>query len=76
MPDASQKCDYFGYFPADPSQLEGGRVACPNCRTRLQFENKRGVRTLRVPVQTTETDQSRPVIQEHKVWEVLQPGSE
>jgi len=72
LSDNSPKIDYFGYFPAEPCELESGRVTCPHCLTRLRLENNRGVRTLWVPIQTTEKDQSRPVLQEHKVWEVFQ----
>ncbi|MCQ3938569.1 MAG: hypothetical protein DPW18_16200 [Chloroflexi bacterium] len=71
LADASPASDYFGYFPVDPRQLETGKVTCPNCRTTMTLENKRGVRTLWAPIMTTEKDRNRPVIQEHKIWEVV-----
>lgn len=71
---ASPEPDYFGYFPVEPGTLDAGSLACPKCRTTLRLVNRRGVRTLWMPVMTTEKDQDRPVLREHKVWEVLQPG--
>jgi hypothetical protein len=71
LADATKSIDYFGYFPVETFELESGKVKCPNCHTTISLENKRGVRTLWVPIMTTEKDKSRPVIQEHKVWEVI-----
>ncbi|GAA4723983.1 hypothetical protein [Phytohabitans rumicis] len=71
LPGDAPATDYFGYFPAEPASLEGGTLTCPGCGHRLRLVNRRGVRTLWVPVLTTEKDQDRPVIQEHKVWEVV-----
>lgn len=71
LTDATKTIDYFGYFPVEPHELETGKVKCPNCHTTISLENKRGVRTLWAPIMTTEKDKSRPVIQEHKVWEVV-----
>lgn len=70
LADSSPAVDYFGYFPARREELERGTVRCPGCGSQLRLVNRRGVRTLWVPVMTTERDQDRPVIQEHKVWEV------
>lgn|GEM_PF-5638574 len=38
--------------------------------SRLRLADRRGARTLRMPVMSTERDHGRPVIQEHTVWEV------
>lgn len=68
--DHSPALDYYGYFAVDPTSLESGRVKCPQCAIQLRLQNRRGVRTLWVPIMTTEVDKDRSVIQEHKVWEV------
>lgn len=72
--DCSSGTDYFGYFVAQPSELASGRVTCPSCTSKLDLENKRGVRTLWVPIMSTEKDKSRPVIEQRKVWEVVEPN--
>lgn len=72
LADAISKIDYFGYFPVEPHDLDTGKVKCPNCHTTILLENKRGVRTLWVPIMTTEQNKERPVIQEHKVREVVE----
>ena len=74
--DDSPTVDYFGYFPVEPQTLETGTATCPRCSTTLHLENKRGIRTLWVPVQTTEPDKSRPALQTHKVWEVIKPTTQ
>lgn len=65
--------DYYGYFPADRTVLPSGSVRCPGCRTRSALVNDKGFRALWKPVQTTEKDQDRPVIETQPVWEVV-PG--
>jgi hypothetical protein len=71
LPDDSPATDYYGYFPAAQEDMESGRAICPRCGNKLTLENKRGTRTLWVPILTTEKDQDRPVIQAQKVWEVV-----
>lgn len=66
-----QGVDWFGYFPAHPSELSTGQLTCPTCGQPCRLVNRRGVRTLWAPVQTTEADQDRPVIRRLPVWEVL-----
>jgi hypothetical protein len=34
------------------------------------------VRTVWVPIQTTERDKTRPVIESHPVWEVIEDGEQ
>ncbi|KAM3091032.1 hypothetical protein ACKFKG_23295 [Phormidesmis sp. 146-35] len=63
--------DYFGYFPTSPDQLANRVVECPNCHNRIRLQNNRPPRTLWFPIQTTERDQTRPVIEEYPVWEVV-----
>ncbi|MEU7916191.1 hypothetical protein [Microbispora bryophytorum] len=70
LPDSSPAVDYYGYFPATWEELDRGAVRCPGCGSELRLVNRRGVRTIWVPIMTTEADQDRPIIQEHKVWEV------
>ncbi|MEU6410641.1 hypothetical protein [Microbispora sp. NPDC046933] len=70
LPGSSPAVDYHGYFPADRGELDRGAVRCPGCGSELRLVNRRGVRTIWVPIMTTEADQDRPIIQEHKVWEV------
>jgi len=70
LADFAPNVDYFGYFPASRGNLESGIVSCPVCHTILPVVNQRGVRTLWIPIMTTERDQDRPVIKEDKVWEV------
>jgi hypothetical protein len=69
-PEQDAGPDYFGYFPCTHEQLATGIVHCPGCRTQLRVRSTRPPRTLWVPVQTTEKNRDRPVIQEHPVWEV------
>lgn len=71
LTDNTSKIDYFGYFPVESGAPEANRAKCPNCHTTILLENKRGVRTLWVPIMTTEQNKERSVIQEHKVWEVV-----
>ncbi|WP_169981418.1 hypothetical protein [Microbispora sp. H10836] len=69
--DEDPSVDYYGYFTAHRGHLARGRIRCPGCGGELTLVNDRGVRTLWVPVMTTEKDQDRPVIQSHPVWEVV-----
>jgi hypothetical protein len=71
LPDDTRQSDYFGYFPVQPHELESGQVQCPHGHPPLRLVNQHGVRTLWVPVLTTEKDKGRPAIQAHKIWEVV-----
>lgn len=70
-PCDSRVADHYGYFPADRAALHAGTLRCPTCHTTSVLVNDKGVRTLWKPVQTTETDQDRPVIETQPVWEVV-----
>lgn len=63
--------DEFGYFPSTEKKLRTGSIQCPNCLRQVRIENKRLPRTIWIPIQTTEKNQNRPVIEEQSVWEVV-----
>jgi hypothetical protein len=63
--------DAFGYFDAPERELAGGSLRCPGCGNACRLVNRRGVRTLWMPVLTTEEDQDRPVVIRRPVWEVV-----
>ncbi|WUH89688.1 hypothetical protein OG900_05680 [Streptomyces sp. NBC_00433] len=63
--------DAFGYFDAPEDDLVAGRVSCPGCGRGCRLVNRRGVRTLWMPVMTTEADKDRPVVARTPVWEVV-----
>ncbi|MFY9222916.1 MAG: hypothetical protein WAQ98_09615 [Blastocatellia bacterium] len=69
--NSTQEKDYFGYFPSSNEQLLTGSVKCPWCNTHLKLKCDRSPRTIWAPIQTTEENQNRPVIQEHPLWEVV-----
>ncbi|MFI0938764.1 hypothetical protein [Streptomyces sp. NPDC021020] len=66
--------DAFGYFDAPQDGLAAGRVGCPGCGRDCRLVNRRGVRTLWMPLLTTEKDRDRPVVVRTPVWEVVADG--
>lgn len=70
LPDDTYTIDYYGYFPVQASDLARGALTCPNGHGPLRLVNRRPPRTLWVPIQSTEKDKDRPVIQQTPLWEV------
>lgn len=68
---AAETVDYFGYFPITSEQLAKQLIECPNCHNQIRLQNTRPPRTLWFPIQTTEKDQTRSVIEEYPVWEAV-----
>lgn len=73
---AASETDYFGYFSVSMERLARGAAECHRCLRALRLKSERPPRTLWAPLAALEKNRERPVIEEHPVWEVVEPGGE